>query len=109
MIPVLQAGRATMTQTGDTDTRETTTTTAMMGPQEIIIQGAVRGMMNTPVRATVATILATKTTMGGDQIQAGAPALEIVMQGINPCHGNVLRVLRIEEEARALQGNANVE
>jgi hypothetical protein len=79
MIPVPKAGRATMMVTDGTDTRETTTTTATMGPQEKTTHEAVRGMMDTPVRATAATILATETTMGGKEIQAGAPAFEVVM------------------------------
>ena len=84
MIRVPQAGRATMTGTDDTDAREATTTTAKMGPQEIVIHGAVRGIMDTPVRATGATILATKTTRGGEEIQARHPTLKVVVQGINP-------------------------
>ena len=82
MIRVPQAGRATTTETDETDTREATTTTAMMGPQEMVVHGAVQGIMATPVRATAATILATKTTRGDEEIQAGAPPLKVVMQGI---------------------------
>ncbi len=84
MIRVPQAGRATTTETNDTDTREATTTTAEMGPQEMVVHGAVRGIMDGPVRATAATILATKTTRGGEEIQARPPTLKLVMQGIDP-------------------------
>lgn len=84
MIRVPQAGRATTTETNDTDTREATTTTAKMGPHEMAIHGAVRGIMDTPVRAIAATILATMTTRGGEEIQARHPTLKVVMQGINP-------------------------
>ena len=84
MIRVRQAGRATTTETDATDTREATTTTAMMGPQEMVVHGAVQGIMATPVRATTATILATKTTRGDKEIQVGAPALKVVIQEIYP-------------------------
>ena len=60
--------------------------------------------MDTPVRATVATILAIETTMNGEETQAGAPAFKGAMQGINPSNKNVLRV---EVGAGALRGSAN--
>ena len=94
MIRVPQAGRATTTETNDTDTREATTTTAKTGPQEMVVHGAVRGIMDTPlvreimdtllVRATAATILASRTMRGGEEIQARPPTLKVVVQGINP-------------------------
>ena len=106
MIRVPQAGGATTTQKDGTDTREMTITTAMTGPPEMTVHGVVRGIMITPVRATAATILVIETTMRGEETQAGAPTPKVVMQGISPYSGNVLRT---GAEARALQGNANVE
>jgi len=79
MVRVPQVGSVTTTETDDPDTRETTTMTAMMDPQEAVVHGAVREIMDTPVRATAATILTTKPTRSGEEIQAGAPALKGVI------------------------------
>ena len=81
MARVVRAGDATTKVTDGRGTRETTTTIAIMRPQGAVVHGAVRGTMDTPVCATVATILTTETTMSGEEIQAGAPALT---RGINP-------------------------
>ena len=84
MARAAEAGDATTMETDDTETSGTTTRTAVMDPQEAVIHRVVREIMGTPVRATAATILATEKTMSGREIQAGAPVVEGIIQGVNP-------------------------
>lgn len=82
MARAAEVGEATTTETDDTEMHGTTTRTAVMDPREATVHRTVREIMDTPVRVTAATILATETILSGCEIQAGA--LEGIIQGVNP-------------------------
>jgi hypothetical protein len=70
MVHSVRAGRAAATERDDRDAQDDHYDRRER-PPKAIVHGIVRGMTNTPTRATAATILATKTRMSGEEIQAG--------------------------------------